>query len=184
MAERGSGMATFSLTPRQREELERRWKQLQGPETWHGDLPVLLLDRSWLRLSCLPVRELFLRLPPDASREAPELVRYRELVAAGHPPWQAQQLCWEDFGPEACRAAQLRLWSVQEGRDHLWRLEDYLELIREYRHRFRQERPRSLPLLTLPRHPCQQTSGNDGLKLHWLQPGPEPPERPIRHTCA
>jgi hypothetical protein len=176
---RGTG---FSLTPRQWAEVERRLEGLQGATTWHGGLPVLLLERCWLRLSCAGVEELLLRLPPDSSREAPELVLYRQLIASGQPSWQAQQHCWDEFGAEACRQAQRRLWVVQDRGNHGWTLEAYLSLVRDYRRRFREERPRRLPLLVLARG--DRACRDEPHRLFWLGPGEGGAEGAMRHTCA
>jgi hypothetical protein len=58
---------------------------LQSSDHWHGGLPVLVLDRCWLRLEAIAVEELANKLPPDTSREAPELSRYSQLIEAGRP---------------------------------------------------------------------------------------------------
>jgi hypothetical protein len=137
-------------------------------------------------MSPVPVQDLLLVLPPDASREAPELVRYREQVAAGRPDWQAQQLCWEEFGAEACREAQLRLWSVQETGGHHWSLADYLELIEAYRRSFEERRPRPVPLLVLSRGRSdggRSDGGREPHQLRWLCPNADRDEGTMRHTC-
>ncbi len=182
MAERMSGERTPSLTRRHWGELERRLETLQQINEWNGDLPILLLERCWLRLSCVGVRDLLLRLPPDISREAPELARYRDLLSAGHPSWLAQQLCWEDFGSEACRDALLRFWAAQERGNHGWTLESYIHLIDDYRRRFREQRPRPLPLLVLAR--ADRCNRNESHRLIWLGPEDIPDDRTMRHTCA
>jgi hypothetical protein len=180
MAESGAP-SRLDLTPRQRQEVGRQLRALAGVGDWHDGLPVLLLDRCWLRLTAVPLRDLLLRLPPDASREAPELVRYRELLAAGLPSWAAQQHCWDDFGTQACREALLRFWAVQERGDRGWTLASYLSLRREYRQRFGQERPRSLPLLVLARADAPRSEVH---RLHWLGPRAAGGDRAMRHTCA
>ena len=70
-------------------ELRRAHWEVHRSDHWHGGLPVLLLERCWLRLSRVSVEHLAQRLPPDCSQEAPELCLYRELVAAGRSPWEA-----------------------------------------------------------------------------------------------
>jgi hypothetical protein len=144
---------------------------------------VLLLDRCWLRLSAQTLASLPYHLRPDSSAEAPELVRYRELRASGLEPWQAQQLCWEEFGPEACRQAQRHLWQTQEQGNRGWTLERYLALRADYRQRWHHERPRPVPLLVLAReHPAMAPAQEH--QLLWLCPRADEPERPMRHTCA
>lgn len=172
----------LSLTPRQWALVERNLLRMQGTSDWHGGLPLLLLERCWLRLTRVGVEELLLRLPPDGSREAPELVRYRQLLAAGHPCWLAQQECWEEFGAEACRQAQRRFWSTQEQGNHGWTLEAYFSLVRDYRRRFRQERPRPLPLLVLARSGA--SGRHEPHRLFWLRPGAAGVDGTMGHTCA
>lgn len=169
------------LTERQRQEVRRCQMEIQASPGWHGGLPVLLLDRCWLRLQRLPVDELLLRLPPDGSRDAPELERYRRLRSDGHPDWQAQQLCWEEFGSAACRQALLRFWEAQERGDHGWSLAAYNHLIREYRGVVESGRSAAVPLLVLAR--ADETGRREPHRLHWLAPGADEADRPMRHTC-
>jgi hypothetical protein len=179
---RAGQVTGFNLTKRQWLEVERRLEGLQGATSWHGSLPVLLLERCWLRLSCTAVEELLLRLPPDSSREAPELVLYRQLIANGQPSWQAQQQCWDEFGAEACRQAQRRLWAAQERGNHGWTQEAYLTLVRDYRRRFLEEQPRRLPLLVLAR--ADRACREEAHRLFWLRPGEGGSDGTMRHTCA
>ena len=155
-------------------------ERLQQHPCWDGSQPVLLLDRCWLRLSCVPVRHLAGRLPPDSSQDAPELVRYRQLRAAGHAAWQAELLCWDDFGSAACHQALRRYWQADADGGG-WTLDRYLQLIGDYRRRFQQQRPRSLPLLVLSRQQQQPARGVD--QLHWLCPGADGSGGSMRHTC-
>ncbi|KEF43296.1 MAG: hypothetical protein ER33_00700 [Cyanobium sp. CACIAM 14] len=168
--------------------LEKHWHQvrraqeeLRHCDQWHGGLPVLLLERCWLRLSRVAVEELAQRLPPDCSQEAPELRRYRELVADGLPPLEAERLCWEDFGAEACREALLRLWAAQERGNQGWTLETYLGLLQEYRRRFCQGGGRSLPLLVLARREAPGRLSRH--RLLWLDPDGSGPRTSMRDTC-
>jgi hypothetical protein len=171
------------LTPRQRGDLRRHWQELQGHTLWSDSLPVLLLDRCWLRLTAESLAGLALRLPPDASAEAPELVRFRELRCQGLGPWDAQLSCWEEFGPEACRQAQRRFWSARERGDRGWTLERYLALRAEYRQRWHRQRPCPLPLLVLAREGGEAAAGGEGEhRLLWLCPGADEVDRPMRHT--
>lgn len=167
-------------------EVDASLDALQRAVAWSGQLPVLLLNRCWLRLTVIPVERLALELPPDLSRAAPELVRYRELIEAGFPAWQAQQQCWLDFGPEACHQALRRFWNAQEHPSHGWTLQRYLDFLSDYRHRFASHCPRPLPLLVLAR-PSGQSLAPPAVEEHglfWLRPGLAISERAMRHTCA
>jgi hypothetical protein len=176
---RRSGITAVPLlTSRQRAELDHWLDQLEASSHWHGQLPVMLLERCWLRLIAVRVEELARHLPPDSSWDAPELVRYRELVEQGHSPLTAEQLCWLEFGTEACRQAQLRLWGAQERGNQGWTLESYLQLLRDYRCRFETGESRQLPLMVLAR----RDEGGRGAvhELVWLGRGEG---EAMRHTC-
>jgi len=170
------------LTPRQ-SRLAAGWlAQLEASDHWHGELPVLLLERCWLRLTAVPVEQLAARLPPDLSWDAPELVRYRELLEQGMPPLSAEQLCWREFGADACHQAQRRLWCSQERGNQGWTLQRYLELLRLYRRQLERPSPRQLPLLVLAR-PSEAGQGTIH-ELVWLGRGLGERLRSMRHTCA
>ncbi len=174
------------LTPGQLARARAAFQVVEGTPSWSGQLPVLLLNRCWLRLSVIPVERLALELPPDLSRAAPELERYRTLIEAGHPAWQAQQLCWLEFGAEACHQALRHFWNAQERQPHGWTLDRYLDLLVDYRHRFANERPRPLPLIVLarPAGPGSSRSPVEDHGLMWLRPDLTISERAMRHTCA
>lgn len=171
------------LTPRQHDHLLAAWRSIQRQQSWSDNAPVLLLDRCWLHLSMHGLGQLTAHLPPDSSAEAPELARYRQLRATGLDSWQAQQLCWDEFGADACREAQNRFWRAQEQGNRGWTLERYLALRAEYRRRWQGQRPRPLPLLVLAREGRAQVDGSEH-QLFWLCPGPDEPDQPMRHTCA
>jgi len=175
-----------TLTPAQKLQVDASLEALQLAGAWSGDLPVLLLNRCWLRLTVIPVERLALELPPDVSRAAPELERYRELIEAGFPAWQAQQLSWQEFGPEACHQALRRFWTAQDHPFHGWTLQRYLEFLTDYRQRFARQRPRPLPLLLLARPSAQRYCPKrmEEHGLFWLRPGLTIGERAMRHTCA
>lgn len=174
-----------SLTPSQRRQAEVTLADLQGANHWHGELPVLLLDRCWLRLTVLPLQRLAVVVPPDLSRAAPELERYRQLLADGCSPWQAQHQCWLEFGPEACQQALRRFWEAQDQPSPGWTLQRYLDFLTEYRDRFSRRRPRSLPLLVLarPSGRCFSPPAVEEHGLFWLRPGLSIDEQVMRHTC-
>ncbi|MFM7674840.1 MAG: hypothetical protein ACKO5F_04480 [Synechococcus sp.] len=167
-----------SLRPAQIDLVQRQWEQLRSATLWQGGLPVLLLDRCWLRLEVVPVDGLLQRLPPDASAEAPELVRYRELCAGGLDPWVAQLQCWEEFGAPACQQALRLHWWQQDRGPAGWTLATYLNLRRRYRQGLLVGDPR-LPLLVLPRR-----DSGEPHRLLWLQPPFAIARRSMRHTCA
>lgn len=144
-------LQSAALTARQRQDLQWLLTELNSHDHWHGDLPVALLDRCWLRLEIVAVQDLARRLPPDASAEAPELVTYRRLLTAGVPPLEAQERCWQDYGQRACQEAQARFWSQQDRGNHGWTLQRYLDLLQTYRHRLGRQEQRALPLLVLAR---------------------------------
>jgi len=162
------------LTPRQRARTDQLLEQLQREERWHGDLPVLLLERCWLRLQVVSVQQLALRLPPDASGEAPELVRYRDLQRLGLSDLDAQERCWQEFGREACSEALRRFWQLQERGNHGWTLAAYLDLLARYRHQMSSPGLRPLPLLVLARKGSEETH-----TLRWCWPAAPS----MRHTC-
>lgn len=182
----GGHLQLPTLTKAQKHQIDFCLAKLQRAQAWRADLPVLLLNRCWLRLTVIPVERLALELPPDLSRAAPELVRYSELMEAGCPPHQAQQQCWLEFGPEAFHLALQRFWQAQERGAHGWTLERYLNVLTDYRHLFATERPRPLPLLVLARASglsyCSPPVAVDG--LFWLRPGIALGEPSMRHTCA
>lgn len=163
------------LTPGQRQQLHGCLEELGRAPGWSGALPVVLLERCWLRLRRLTVAELACRLPPDAAAEAPELARYRELVAGGLSGWAAELRCWDEFGASSCQAAQRRLWQRQEQGNHGWTLERYGDLVRTYRHSVETAGPRRLPLLVLARPDSPEPH-----QLHWLSAKGVS----MRHTCA
>ena len=162
------------LTPRLQARVDGLLLPLQGVSAWHGELPVLLLDRCWLRLQVVPVRRLSQVLPPDSSSEAPELVRYRELLRSGMAELVAQELCWQEFGREACREALRRFWRMQDQGNHGWTLPTYLELLARYRRQLESPGATPLPLLALAR-----PGSGEVHQQHWCWPG----SPPMRHTC-
>jgi hypothetical protein len=162
------------LTPRQQARADQLLEQLQGEVRWHGELPVLLLERCWLRLQVVSVQQLAQRLPPDASGEAPELVRYRDLQQQGFGPLEAQERCWREFGREACSQALQRFWQHQERGNQGWTLAAYLDLLARYKRQMAAPGSRALPLLVLARQGSEETH-----TLRWCWPATPP----MRHTC-
>ncbi|MFO8237730.1 MAG: hypothetical protein R6U00_05635 [Prochlorococcaceae cyanobacterium] len=164
-----------ALTPVQQRRLQGWCDQLAVAAGWHGDLPVVLLERCWLRLQAVTVATLADAVPADTSAEAPELLRWRQLRQEGSDPWSAQLRCWHEFGAQACQQAQRRHWQQQEQHCCGWTFADYLDLLREYRQGLGPGGNRRLPLLVLRR-----PDGDQRHALHWLPS----PHRTMRHTCA
>ena len=153
------------LTLRQQAQLLEWGVELQAAPIWVGSLPVALLERCWLRLRRIPLEQLALVLPPDASAEAPELVRYRAWISAGQPAWSAQLRCWQEFGQPACQEALRHFWGHQERGNHGWTFAAYLELLETYRNQFQPGAVRALPLIVLAR-----SGQREPHRLHWLTP--------------
>lgn len=151
------------LTPGQQAHVQQLLAEQQGQASWHGGVPVLVLERCWLRLRATPVEQLARLLPPDSTAEAPELVRFRELRQQGLSEGAAQAHCWEEFGPAACQLALRRHWQALEGPHHGWTLDAYLTFLRTYRARFAAGQERPLPLLVLGRRGSQEPH-----RIHWL----------------
>ncbi|MCP9888798.1 hypothetical protein KBY96_12775 [Cyanobium sp. ATX 6A2] len=163
-----------ALTPEQQRRLQGWSEALDAAPNWHGTLPVVLLERCWLRLQAVTVATLADAVPADTSAEAPELMRWRQLTEEGSDPWSAQLVCWQEFGAQACQQAQHRHWQQQERHCCGWTFADYLGLLRDYRRGLVGGASRRLPLLVLRRPDGEQRHA-----LHWL------PSRhqPMRHTC-
>ena len=163
-----------SLSERQWRQLDQWQRQLDLAGGWCGSLPVVLWDRAWLRLEAVAVERLVQRLPPDGSADAPELVRFRELQQQGDDAWQAQLICWQEFGPEACQQALQRYWLRQQQGNHGWTLPAYLQFLQHYRQMFAAASQRFLPLVVLARE-----GGHEPHQLLWLAARGQP----MRHTC-
>ena len=166
---------SLRLTQRQLEQLALWGTQLAQAQQWRGDLPVALLEPSWLRLRRVPVERLAGQLPPDGSEAAPELVRYRQLRQAGLDDWSAQLQCWQEFGSADFQQAQRHFWQRQEQGNHGWTLGHYLALLQAYRRSLLPGRERQLPLLVLAHR-----GSDEQHRLFWLPTSREP----IGHTCA
>ena len=139
------------LTPRLLALKESLLQAQQQQTHWHGDLAVLLLQRAWLRLEVVRVTDLARVLPPDASAEAPELVRFRHWRRLGRSALEAQELCWQEFGRQSCSQALRRFWRAQERGHHGWTLSAYLQVLERYRQLLEADGPTPIPLLVLAR---------------------------------
>ena len=167
-------MQLAGLTERQQKGLIDVLDEVRHAEGWSWQLPVLLRDRCWLRLSRTPLTELHRLLPPDGRDEAPELVHYRRLLRQGVDPLLAQQSCWHDFGMEDCQRALQDYWSSQDNAIHGWTAQRYRDLVSSYRERI-ERGITAVPMLVLARKnsvECHQ--------LLWITEN-----TPVmRHTCA
>ena len=162
------------LTERQLRGLVEVLDEVRRAEGWSWQLPVLLQERCWLRLSRTPLTDLHRLLPPDGRDEAPELTHYRRLLQQGMDPLLAQQDCWREFGIEDCQRALLDYWKRRDTAIHGWTAERYRQLVSSYRERI--ERGITVvPMLVLARKnsvECHQ--------LLWITEN-----TPVmRHTCA
>ena len=162
------------LTSRQRQGLQSLLNDLRSSLTWSWQLPVLIRQRCWLRLETIQLSELHRWLPPDGCEDAPELARYRELVALGWSPLQAQEQCWQEFGDDDCRIALQRFWASQHDRKHDWTLQRYLAMVSRYRQSI-EAGVTTIPMLVLPR-----SGAATDHQLHWVSDSTPP----MRHTCA
>ena len=162
------------LTANQRRGLSEIFQEVRLASGWSWQLPVLLQERSWLRLMRIDLRDLNRHLPPDGREDAPELSRFRALLDQGIDPLQAQQHCWAEFGMEDCHRALRRYWDEHEGWRHGWTMSRYLELVSRYR-RLIDRGETTLPLLVLA-----QEGSAECHRLHWVTDSTPM----MRHTCA
>ena len=164
----------LALTPRLRSRASGLLLEQQRQVTWHGQLPVLVLERCWLQLRVVPVQELATQVPPDSSGDAPELSRFRQLREQGLDSLAAQEQCWQEFGRAACSEALRRFWRAQEQGNHGWTLERYLQLLDHYRQSIERPGAKPLPLLVLAR-----AGSGDSHQLQWYWPNVPS----VGHTC-
>ena len=138
------------LTDRQQKGLIDVLDEVRHADVWSWQLPVLLRERCWLRLSRTSLTELHRLLPPDGRDEAPELMHYRQLLQQGMDPLLAQQSCWHEFGMEDCQRALQNYWSSRENAIHGWTAQRYRFLVSSYRERIERRIP-AVPMLVLAR---------------------------------
>ena len=163
-----------SLTGSQRHGLRDLLGQVKANQGWSWSLPVLLHERCWLRLSQVPLHDLNQVLPPDLHEEAPELIQFRDLIAAGLDPIAAQQRCWHDFGMEDCCWALRRFWDTRDRPGTDWTFHHYIELVSTYRQKVENGTP-AIPMVVLPRR-----NHGEIHRLYWIADiSPT-----MRHTCA
>ena len=151
----------LSLTTRHLNILCETWKSLEG-KSWSFSSPVFLLDRCWLRLEKVRFDELLNRLPPDLSGEAPELIRYNQLLNEGCDNLIAIQECWSEFGIEDFHRAIRNYWSFQDMGNNGWTFSNYLDLLYQYKKSY-DDNQSVIPLIVLGR---KSTFDNHTLK--WI----------------
>ena len=167
-------MKLAGLTERQQKGLVDVLDEVRRADGWSWQLPVLLRERCWLRLSRTPLTELHRLLPPDGRDEAPELMQYRRLLQQGMDPLLAQQSCWQDFGMEDCQRALQEYWSSRDSAIHGWTAQSYRHLVSSYRERI-ERGITAVPMLVLAR----KNSGECHQLLWITETTPV-----MRHTCA
>ena len=146
MAEAIEGL---SLTKSQVRNLDSTLQSLFG-KPWSLSNPVFVLDRCWLRLEKIRLDELAKRLPPDTSNEAPELVKYHQLLQNGFENLLAIQECWLEFGMEDFYRALRNYWHWQDIGNNGWTFGRYLDVVEKYRKSFEYSSI-EIPLIVLGR---------------------------------
>ena len=125
-------IAKYQFLERHKSELQSTFNDFVG-SPWSLDLPVFLFNRCWFRLQKIKLYELSIKLLPDNSQEAPELIRYYELLRRGHDQTLAVQECWHEYGMEDFhRALRKSLESTNRG-NNSWTFNKYMELMTQYR---------------------------------------------------
>ena len=126
----GSSFHSLPPLPRLQQQLKRCQAQVSKAEAWHGELPVPVLNRSWLQLEVINVAALLERFPADSSAHAPELMRFRTLLQQDVPADAAEQVircirCSEGAGqPKRLAWYRWGAWDRRqrrEGARHAWR---------------------------------------------------------------
>ena len=110
----------------------------------------------------LKLKELAIRLPPDLSNEAPEMLRYQQLIKEGKSLILASQQCWDEFGMEEFYRALRLSWQWQAFGNNGWTFKEYIFLIDQYKNKITREEL-EVPLIVLGR---QNTKENHILK--WI----------------
>ena len=140
---------SLSLTSHHLQSIAASYQTLIG-KNWSLEHPVFLFDRCWLRLEHVDVDKLIIRLPPDNSAEAPELIKYNQLILKGIDHLLAIQECWLEFGIEDFHRAIRNFWNFQDKGNNGWTYKIYRETISCYRRSFKHGKP-SMPLIVLAR---------------------------------
>ncbi len=151
----------LTLTGRHIKDLQLTGQDLLG-KPWSLRNPVFLLDRCWLRLEKIRFDELAKRLPPDKSGEAPELVRYQQLLEYGTDHLLAMQQCWAEFGIQDFHRAMRNYWHCQDLGNHGWTFQTYMEIMYKYKQSFTTSNP-MFPLIIRGRK-----SSSEHHNLSWI----------------
>ncbi len=162
------------LTSRQRSGIGPILEEVRRAQEWSWQLPVLLHESSWLRLMRVSLSQLCRHLPPDGREDAPELERFRNLIAGGADALEAEQVCWAEFGMEDCQRALRRFWEGEDQIGHGWTMRRYLGLVSRYRQCVESGVP-TLPMLVLA-----QQGSREQHQLFWVTDSTPT----MRHTCA
>ena len=129
-------VSNLSLTARHYKTIESTWKEcLKKP--WSLDNPVFIFNRCWLKLEKVKLAQLIQRLPTDNSGEAPELIKYTQLVEKKSNDLLALQECWAEFGIGEFHRALRNYWYWQDKGNHGWTFKVYLDLIHQYKNSFK-----------------------------------------------
>ncbi len=142
-------VSNLSLTVRHSQTIKSTWEGLSG-KPWSLDSPVFLFDRCWLRLEKIQLSQLSKRLPTDNSCEAPELIKYKQLLEERSDNLLAVQECWAEFGIEDFHRAIRNYWYWQDKGNHGWTFNVYSNLISQYKLSFK-ETTILIPLIILGR---------------------------------
>ncbi len=132
-------------------------------KTWSLNFPILMLDRSWLKLEKIPLADLAYKLPPDFSSEAPEIIRYHQLINEGNSLLIAAQKCWDEFGMDDFYRALRNCWRMDDLQNYGWTYKKYKKLISEYKH-YIQSSVKTIPLIALA-----QKDSKENHEIIWIR---------------
>ena len=152
---------SFKWLGRHKEAIDRTLSEIKG-QPWTFEFPVFLLNRCWLRLEKVPLSSLIDKLPPDKSQEAPELVKYHQLMVEEYDPLIATQHCWQEFGMEDFHRALRNSWDWEVRGNNNWTFKSYIELVQSYRIKI-DKSILSVPLIILARQ-----NSKENHKIKWI----------------
>ena len=128
---------------------------------WSLEFPIFIFDRCWFKLNKIKIMDLYRNLKPDNSEEAPELIRYKQLINEGIDSIIAVQQCWHEYGMEDFHLALRKSWDWKGRGNNGWTFKTYINLITKYRSLIESSNT-SIPLIILAR------SSNDIHKIEWI----------------
>ena len=117
---------------------------------------ILKLDENNRKLN-----ELSNKLRPDTSQEAPELVRYKQLIKEGHEPILALQECWHEYGIEDFHRSLRNSSKWNTKGNNGWTFKKYTKLLIGYRNIIEKEEIK-IPIIILARNPTENH------ELEWI----------------